>query len=333
MRAPHAAVALGEQRLVGHLFDEAGLARLHTLVEWDGRVMTPAGPGAAPTAGAAEILITGWGAPRLDAAMLAAWPNLRAVFHAAGSVKGVVSPALWQRGIRVSSSAAANAIPVAEYTLAMILLSAKGALESAETFRRTQDMAAAHPRGSVGAYRITVGIVGASRIGRRVLELLRPFDIAAVLYDPSLTAAEAEALGATLLPLDDLIVASDIVSLHAPSLPVTHRMIGAPQLARMRTGSTLINTARGDLVDTDALLAELHAGRMNAVLDVTDPEPLPAGHPLFRAPGVTLTPHIAGSVGNELRRMGRQTVDEIERFLTLGSLEFEVHHRDLATIA
>ncbi|MET0297939.1 MAG: hydroxyacid dehydrogenase [Microbacterium sp.] len=333
MNAPRATFALEETSLVGELFDEPSLVRLRGLVRLGDDVVTRADPRIPLHADQTEILITGWGAPRLDADMLDAWPNLRAVFHAAGSVKRVVSPALWERGIRVSSSAAANAVPVAEYTLAMILLSAKHALEAASAFHRTHDMAVSRPRGDIGAYGITVGIVGASRIGRRVLDLLRPFDVSTVLYDPSLSTTDAAALGTTLVSLDDLLRVSDIVSLHAPSLPETYRMIGARELAFMRDGATLINTARGKLVDTDALLVELAAGRVKAVLDVTDPEPLPSGHALFSAPGVTLTPHIAGSVGNELRRMGRQTVDEIERFVTVGSLDYEVHHRDLATIA
>ena len=333
MSAPGGMFALEETSLVAELFDEPAIARLRGLVRLDDHVITRANPHVPESAEDTEILITGWGAPRFDAGMLANWPNLRAVFHAAGSVKRIVSPALWERGIRVSSSASANAVPVAEYTLAMILLSAKHALDSANAYRDTQDMSLSRPRGDIGAYGITVGVIGGSRIGRRVLELLRPFDISTVLYDPSLSATDAAALGTTLVSLHDLLRASDIVSLHAPSLPETYRLLGASELAIMRDGTTLINTARGDLIDTDALLAELMAGRLKAVLDVTDPEPLPVGHPLFSAPGVTLTPHIAGSIGNELRRMGRQTVDEVERFVTLGSLDFEVHHHDLATIA
>lgn len=333
MSAPLAMFALEDSTLVTDLFDDQTLARLRGLVTLSDHVITRAAPHIPAEAAGTEILITGWGSPHFDADMLTAWPSLRAIVHAAGSVKRVVSPALWERGIRVSSSASANAVPVAEYTLAMILLSAKDALQSATTFRDTQNMALARPRRNAGAYGITVGIVGASRIGRRVLELLRPFDITTVLYDPSLTPTEAIALGSTLVSLPDLLRASDIVSLHAPSLPETYRMLAAGEFALMRDGATLINTARGDLVDTDALVAELTVGRLRAVLDVTDPEPLPAGHPLFSSPGVTLTPHIAGSVGNELQRMGRQAVDEVERFVTLGALDHEVRHHDLATIA
>lgn len=333
MTAPLAMFALEDENLVSDLFDTASLDRLTRLVRLDAPVITRARPTPPADAAHAEIVITGWGAPHFDADMLRSWPNLKAVFHAAGSVKRVVSPALWDRGIRVSSSAAANAMPVAEYTLGMILLSAKGALASASAYASSRDMTIARPAGRVGAYGITVGLVGASRIGRRVLELLRPFDIDVVLYDPSLTEMDAAALGARSVPLDKLLRLSDIVSLHAPALPETRRMIGRRELALMGDGATLINTARGALVDTDALVDELTRGRLHAVLDVTDPEPLPQDHPLFSARGVTLTPHVAGSVGNELRRMGAQTVDEIERYLTAGSLAFEVHHRDLATIA
>jgi phosphoglycerate dehydrogenase-like enzyme len=330
MTRPRALVAIDDASLVARLFDVDALGRLRGIVALD------AAPSPFPQlvdAAGVEILITGWGSPRLTATLLDALPDLKAVFHAAGSVKGVVSPAVWERGIRVSSCAEANALPVAEYALAMILLSARGVTGAMETYRATGDLSASHPRGTVGTYGLMVGIVGASRIGRRLLELLRPFDIETVLYDPSLSAADAAALGTRLASLEEVLRASQIVSLHAPLLPATKRMIGAPELALMRDGATLINTARGALVDTGALVAELQTRRILAVLDVTDPEPLPADHPLWSAPGVVLTPHIAGSMGNELRRMGDHTVAEVDRFVSFGTMKFEVHHRDLAMSA
>lgn len=333
MTRPGAVVVLDSEQLFPAIFDAVAQARLRELVDLDEHVLTNARPADPGKAESIEIAITGWGAPRLDAVALAAWPNLRAVLHAAGSVKRVVSPALWDRGVRVSSSAAANALPVAEYTLAMILLSAKNVLSAANAYRDTQNFLAARPLGDVGAFGVTVGIVGASRIGRRVLELLRPFDLATVLFDPSLSSAEASALGTRLVELPELLRTSQVVSLHAPSLPETYRMIGREQLGLMADGATLINTARGRLVDTEALVEQLRAGRLRAVLDVTDPEPLPADHPLFSAPGTTLTPHLAGSLGNELHRIGRHVVDELERFLRTGHLEHEVTPRDLASIA
>src|SRR5205823_13361354 len=135
--------------------------------------------------------------------------------------------------------------------------------------------------------------------GRRVIALLRPFDFDVVVSDPSLDQAQARELGVQLAELDDLLRASHIVSLHAPSLPSTHQLIDRRRLGLMRDGATLINTARGALVDQAALSDELVAGRINAVLDVTEPWVLPADSPLCSLPNVVLTPHIAGALGVE----------------------------------
>jgi phosphoglycerate dehydrogenase-like enzyme len=330
---PKALFAMESAELVSELFGARSRTDLERLVDLDDIVLTPDLLGVPASTSGTEILITGWGAPTLDERTLARWPHLRAVVHAAGSVKRLVTPAVWERGIRVSSAAGANAVPVAEYTLATILLSAGDVLRSARDYARTHDMAASRPRGGVGAFGITVGVIGASRIGRRVLELLRPFDVGCLVVDPSLDPADAAALGAELVTLPELLTRSQVVTIHAPALPETYRMIGRDELALMADGATLINTARGSLVDTDALVRELRADRLRAVLDVTDPEPLPAGHPLFSLAGATLTPHIAGSIGNELRRLGRHVVAEVERFVLTGEFADEVTSPDLARIA
>ncbi|MEU4272592.1 hydroxyacid dehydrogenase [Streptomyces sp. NPDC026092] len=261
-----------------------------------------------------EVLFTHWGAPLLTADALRAMPRLRAVIHAAGSVKHHVTDAVWERGIAVSTAAGANALPVAEFTLATILFTGKRMLDSARAYREAQDRVplleyfAGH-----GNHRRTVGIVGASRIGRRVLELLRPFDFEVLLYDPYVEEAEAERLGARSVDLDELVRRSSVVSIHAPQLPETRHMFDRRRLALLRDGATLINTARGSLVDTEALTEELSTGRIQAVLDVTEPEVLPPGSPLYTLPNVLLTPHIAGSLGNELVRMTHWATDEVER--------------------
>ena len=167
----------------------------------------------------------------------------------------------------------------------------------------------------LGNFRKVIGIVGASLIGRRVVELLQPFDFSVLLHDPFLAADEAAALGVELCDLDALMARSDIVSLHAPILPATRHMIEARRLALLRDGATLINTARGWLVDHAALQAELVSGRINAVIDVTEPEVLPAGSPLYELPNVLLTPHIAGALGGERERLGDAIVAEIERYV------------------
>ncbi|MFF8913397.1 hydroxyacid dehydrogenase [Streptomyces sp. NPDC015032] len=264
----------------------------------------------------AEVLFTCWGATPLTAEVLAAAPRLRAVVHAAGSVKHHITDACWERGIAVTSAAGANALPVAEFTLAAILFANKRVLHSADRYRalRTEHDWLAELDGS-GNYRRTVGVVGASRIGRRVIELLRPFDLDVLLYDPYVDGAQAARLGVRLTSLDELCTNSSVVSVHAPQLPETHHMIGAAQLSAMATGTTLINTARGSLVDEEALLPELTSGRLHAVLDVTEPELPPAHSPLYELPNVLLTPHVAGSLGNELHRMADEALDELERYV------------------
>ncbi|MFJ9540997.1 hydroxyacid dehydrogenase [Streptomyces sp. NPDC101225] len=302
---------------VPHVFPPEVLARLRESVDIDpARVVRDFGdPGVREALARTEILVTGWGCPLLDTAALDAAPRLRAVLHAAGSVKGFTTPEVWRRGIVVSSAAAANAVPVAEYTLAMILLAGKDALGARERLRTGRAFPGWEIVPGIGNLGRRVGVVGASRIGRRLLELLRPFDLRPSLADPYVDAAESAALGVPLLSLDDLLRTSDIVTLHAPATPETHHLIGRRELALMPDGAVLVNTARGALVDHEALTAELRTGRLAAVLDVTDPEPLPPGSPLYDLPNAFVTPHLAGSQGNEVARLGRVVAEEAARFV------------------
>ncbi|MEU2433867.1 hydroxyacid dehydrogenase [Streptomyces sp. NPDC007861] len=280
-----------------------------------------------------DILLTGWGCPRVDAATLHAAPRLRAVVHAAGSVRRPVAPEVYERGVLVSSAAEANARPVAEYTLATLVLAAKRALERARAYQRDGlFLGASYPR-SLGLAGTTVGVVGASRIGRLVVAGLRRLDVHVLLYDPYLTAADAAALGAEAVDLDTLCGRADVVTVHAPQLPETRHMIDDRRLALMRDGAVLINTSRGSLVDTEALTRHCGQGRIDAVLDVTDPEPLPAGHPLLRLDNVLITPHLAGAEGLERRRLGEYAADEIERLVAGRPLAGLVRADDLTRIA
>jgi phosphoglycerate dehydrogenase-like enzyme len=229
-------------------------------------------------------------------------------------VKPFVTDALWERGVVVTSAAAANAVPVAEFTVAAIVFAGKRAFEARDEFRAgrgTGVVPGLYP--ARGSYDVRIGIVGASFVGRLVLSHLARFDMVLLAYDPFLTEADARALGARKVELNELLETSDVVSIHAPALPATERMIGAPELARMRRGAWLVNTARGALVDTAALEEACARGHVRAFLDVTDPEPLPSTSPLWDLPNVVITPHIAGSQGGEVRRLGRLAVEEVER--------------------
>jgi len=262
-----------------------------------------------------DVLVTGWGCPRLTEAVLATAPHLRAVVHTGGSVRDHVTRECWDRGIEVSSAAAANALPVAEYTVAMILLTGKRVLERARDHRATR-RADDWLRTSkdIGNFGRTIGILSASMVGRRVVELLRPFDFHILLHDPYVTEAEAAALGVDLVGLDELFARSDLVSVHTPLLPETRDLVSRDLIAAMPPDAVLLNTARGAVVDQDALTEALRNDRIRAVLDVTDPEVLPPEHPLWDSDNVLITPHLAGSQGNEWRRLAEAAITEVDRW-------------------
>ncbi|KGN37248.1 2-hydroxyacid dehydrogenase [Knoellia subterranea KCTC 19937] len=281
-----------------------------------------------------DVLLTGWGCPPVDAAVLDRAPRLRAIIHTAGSVKHHITQDCWDRGIAVTSAVEQNAVPVAEFTLAAILFAQKRVIEASRDYANRRDKRSGSPAYPfVGNYRRTVGIVGASRIGRRVIELLRPFDMDVLLADPFVDATEAQSIGAALVDLDELVAAADTVSIHAPSLPETERMIDRRRLSLMRDGAVLINTARGALVDEEALTDELVSGRLHAVLDVTVDEVLAADSPLWGLPNVLLTPHVAGSLGGELERLVDHALDELERWITDGTFSTPVDPTRLGSSA
>lgn len=284
-----------------------------------------------------ELLVTSWGCPPITSAVLDAAPRLRAIVHAAGSVKGHVPPDVFTRDITVTSAAAANAVPVADYTMAMLVLAAKRAFGFAHDYRDGRyfgpDTAGEPVSRDVGLVGTTVGVVGASRVGRLVIERLRGFGCTVLLSDPYVDPAEVQALGAWQVDVDDLCRHADLVTLHAPELPETRHLVDDRRLGLLRDGAVLVNTARGSLVDTAALTRHCAAGRVAAVLDVTEPEPLPAGHPLFALPNVLVTPHVAGARGRELRLLGDFAVTEVERLVAGLPPRGVVHATDFERIA
>lgn len=282
-----------------------------------------------------DILVTGWGCPFISREIVAAAPRLKLIGHAAGTVKYHLDPAVFEAGIVVTNAVDANAQPVAEFTLAMIILANKRVVEFRDIYRADPTRGSSHALMDtpIGNYWRTIGIVGASHIGRRVIRLLQPLDYSILLHDPHVQPGDEITRHAELTSLDDLMARADVVSLHAPSLPSTRGMINARNLGLMRDGTTLINTARGALVDEAALLAELETGRISAVIDVTDPEIPPPDSAFFRLPNVFLTPHVAGAIGTERSRLGNLVVDEIERFVAGKPLQHQVEPALLQQLA
>lgn len=257
----------------------------------------------------ADACITGWGTARLDADVMAAAPLLRATAHLGSSVKRFVSEAFWERGTHITSAGMALARDVAETTLGLMITGRKGVHTLADRMKS----GGWEQQGARELNRCTVGIIGASNVGRHVIALLRPFEVEVLCHDPYLAIQEAADLGVALVELDDLLVRSHVVSLHAPATESTWHMLNKDRLSIMRDDAIVINTARGSLIDEQALIAELSKGRFFAFLDVTDPEPPADDSPLRRLENVVLTPHVAGCIEN-CHRMGEMAVEELRRF-------------------
>lgn len=232
------------------------------------------------------------------------FPSLEAVYYAAGTVKYFAEPYL-DLGIKVYSAEAANAVPVAEFAYAEILLANKGfyksqALYKKFRFKKARNIAFSH----TGNFSSTVGIIGAGKIGRLVIDYLSRHDIRVLVYDKYLTDAEISAMGAKSATLDEIFSQCDVISNHLPDTEETRNMLGFNQFINMKKNATFINTGRGRQVDESGLVKALRKRRdLSAVLDVSCHEPAWPWSGLYRCKNVFMTPHIAGSVGLEQKRM------------------------------
>jgi len=282
-------------------------------------------------------LVTGWGTPPMDARFFEKADRLRIIAHSAGSVKHlfsreVVDRYLIPRGITVFSANLAIAYNVAEATIGLLIMIPRRWIDHALTIRTThlwRDPAI--PANSQFLLGSTVGVVSASKVGREVIRMLQPFDVRILCYDPYLSDREAGRLNVEKVSLNDLFALSDMVTLHAPSIPETQKMIGAGQLRLLRDGGVLINTSRGAVLDHEALLKEAQTGRILVALDVTDPEPLPPDSPLRTLPNVIILPHISGAGYYGYRKIGAMTLQALEDFFAdrpvSGAIRFEDYDR------
>jgi len=280
-----------------------------------------------------DVIYGGWGSPVLDHAFLDALPALKIVFHGAGTVKPYVTEEFWERGIRITSAARANAIPVAEFTLSQIIFSLKhgwqavAATRKARRFVRNDELVPS-------AYESVVGLISLGHTGRLVAERLADLDVEILAFDPYISEHDAAALGVKTCSLLELFARSDVISCHTPLLPETKHLLGAEHFSAMKSGATFINTARGSVVNEPAMISVLaRRADIFAVLDVTDPEPPEENSPLFTLPNVVVTPHIAGSIGSECRRMGKMMLEETIRYLSGAPLLGELYKKQLPLLA
>lgn len=280
----------------------------------------------------ADVIFSGWGGPLMDEEFLSAAANLKAVFYGAGTIKYIVTEAFWERGIVITSAYAANAIPVSEYTVSQILFCLKRGWYFALATKRDRKYP---PLENIpGAYGSTVGIISLGAIGKRVCKLLDAFDLKLIAYDPFADDELASQLGVELCSLDDIFRYSDVVSLHTPLLKETVGMIKGEHFAAMKPYASFINTARGAIVREDEMIEVLRRrSDITAVLDVTSPEPPREDSALYTLPNVVLTPHIAGSMGRECRRMGEYVLEELKRWLAGEPLKWQITREKAAIMA
>lgn len=284
-----------------------------------------------------ENIFTTWGMPAFtEEEIRTAFPSLKAVYYAAGSVRYFAAPFL-SCGVRVHSAWAANAVPVAEYTTAQILLANKGFFKSCRLCskeRALRDEAKRYAEEKSGNFDASVGIIGAGMIGKMVIRALKSYDLKVLAYDKFLSKEELAALGAEKVTLDALFSRCDTISNHIANLPETVGMLRYEHFSRMKKNATFINTGRGaQVVEEDLLRALLEKPDRTAILDVTDPEPPFENSKLYNLPNVFLTPHIAGSSGNEVRRMGEYMLEEYRRGARNERFLYEVTPKMLETMA
>lgn len=262
-----------------------------------------------------RCIFSTWGMPAFSEDEIEKYfPSLEAVFYAAGTVQSFARPFL-SRGVRVFSAWMANAVPVAEYTVSAILLANKGFFAYTNTTdsrdREKQRSLIAKYSGNYGA---RVGIIGAGAIGSLVCEMLGKSKLELLVFDPFLNAERAEQLGVRLCGLDEIFSSCSVISNHLANNSETQGMLDYSLFSLMPEYSTFINTGRGAQVVEDDLVRILNERPdIVALLDVTYPEPPSAEHPFHMLRNCILTPHIAGSIGDETHRMAEYMADEYER--------------------
>lgn len=279
-----------------------------------------------------EYIFSTWGMPAFtEEEIRACLPSLKAVFYGAGTVQKFARPFI-HCGVKVFSAWAANAVPVAEYTVSQIILANKGFFQ---TMRYTDK-----PEGKkilanfLGNYGAKVGIIGAGMIGKLVIRMLKAYSLEVLVFDPFLPNETAQELGVEKTSLERIFKECTVVSNHLANNEQTQGMLCGAHFNSMLPYATFINTGRGAQVVEADLIATLKARPdLMALLDVTFPEPPEADSPLYTLPNCILTPHIAGSNGREVRRMGVYMEEEYQRLIHGEPCRYEVTLKMLETMA
>lgn len=273
-----------------------------------------------------EVVFSGWGSVPIDEKALSRIPKLKLVLYGAGSIKKVQTDYMWDKGVRISSAALANAVPVAQYSLSLIQLLLKDFFKLSTLSKDKRKNKMDVHKLTKGFYNRNIGIISYSKVGKKLIENLQNISNNNIyVYDPYYDGKYFEERGLTKASLKEIFSKCDVISLHSPLVKDTEYMLGYEHFSLMKENAAFINTARGKIIKTDELI-EVFSERkdLTAVLDVTDPEPLNERSALYDMENVILTPHIAGSLGNETHLMGEYMYEELDRFLKGDDLKYEI---------
>ncbi len=311
-------LVLAPEALFVSFFDAPRRRCLSRAARWSrlaGRRLTPPIEAALRQA---DAIVTTWDSPRFDQELPALAPRLRLIAHCGGEVKGRFARPLFDR-LTIANAPGPMSPYVAELAVTFLLMAVRRVDEYRQALRRPRNAiyAALHTHGAGGETLRgrTIGLLGLGRIGQETARLLRPFGPRLLAHDPYVPARVASRLGVALVPLVRLLRQADHLVLAAGLTEETRGILGRRELARLRDGATVVNVARGGLVDLDAVVAEVRRGRLRYAVDVTDPlEPLPPRHALRRLHGAFLTPHVGSAMVEVRQAMADVVLDTLGRF-------------------
>ena len=281
------------------------------------------------------FIFSTWGMPEFtEDEIKLCFPSLKCVFYGAGTVQSFARPFL-NSGVKVFSAWAANAVPVAEFTVAQIVLANKGYFLTNRIYHKKGSQAAKDAfKKCNGNYGETVGIIGAGMIGTLVIQMLKQYNVKVIVFDPFLPDEKAAGLGVEKCGLAELFERAFVVSNHLANNEKTKGILHYDYFCRMRENAVFINTGRGaQVVEKDLVRILDERPDLTALLDVTYPEPPADNHPFYTLPNCLLTPHIAGSAGDEVARMGEYMLDEYRAYLNGESCKYEISLKMLETMA
>jgi len=285
-----------------------------------------------------DAIVVCHGSPRVTPEVMDASPNLRFIGELEGDrfAQRIDVEAAIQRGIRSIDTTQGSSYPVSEWALAMMLI---GLRNAGSLYRKLID----HQRVFENDERFTdpgflrgeltgktVGMIGAGHIGRRLLELLKPFSVNVLVHDPYVPREISDIYDVTMTSLDNVMSVPDVVVCLAPITPATRGMIGKREIALLKPGAVFVNVSRGAIVDSSALIARLQKGDIVASLDVFEPEPIPIDSLIRDLPNAFITPHIAGVTAANSNRFFSLMVDELLRFFDGHETRYDLLPQTLA---